>query len=259
MIKRTGIAISLVLLAFSTVAAYVRDDLEFMDNSGKNVKSQMKDEPSKDSSLRNTFDIIPKKTLYDTGLDKFKIGRYDEAIQDFKAYISQNPEPVLVGNAYFYIGESLYAERKYDDAILIYDTIVKKIKKSDKVPDALYKQGLAFFKMGDKDTGTLILDLLIKDHPRSDAAQKAKITLKNPPEKELMVVNNFKDSDKDPKAEALYDPDAEALYQKGLSFLKMGHIDNGTLTLMKLIRGYPKTDAAKKAKKALKNPPGKER
>lgn len=36
--------------------------------------------------------------------------------------------------------------------------------------------------MGDKDTGTLILQQVIKDHPKSDAAQKAKKALKNPPE-----------------------------------------------------------------------------
>jgi TolA-binding protein len=34
----------------------------------------------------------------------------------------------------------------------------------------------------------------------------------------------------------------------------MGDKDTGTLILQQLIKDHPKTDAAKKAKKALKNP-----
>jgi TolA-binding protein len=59
------------------------------------------------------------------------------------------------------------------------------------------------------------------------------------------VVKKFKDSDKVP----------DALYKQGLSFMKMGDNETGTLILQQLIKEHPKTDAAKKAKKALKNPP----
>lgn len=119
-----------------------------------------------------------QKNLYETGLDRFKAGKYDDAVLDFKIFINQNPDSPLVGNAYFWMGESLFAQTKYDDAILNYDTVVKKYKNNDKVPDALYKEGMAFFKMGDKDTGTLILQQVVKDYPKSDAAQKAKKALK---------------------------------------------------------------------------------
>lgn len=122
-----------------------------------------------------------QKSLYDSGFEKFKAGLFSDAVQDFKGFLTQNPDPALAGNAYFYMGESLYAMAKYDDAILSYDTVVKKFKDSDKVPDALYKQGLSFMKMGDNETGTLILQQLIKEHPKTDAAKKAKKALKNPP------------------------------------------------------------------------------
>jgi tol-pal system protein YbgF len=146
------------------------------------ISNLEKDVQSLKEALQNkAVSVTPspiQKTLYESALEKFKAGKYDEAIQDLKGYISQNPDAALVGNAYFWIGESLYAQTKYDDAILNYDTVVKKFKNSDKLPDALYKEGLAFFKMGDKDTGTLILQQVIKDHPKSDAAQKAKKALK---------------------------------------------------------------------------------
>jgi tol-pal system protein YbgF len=119
-----------------------------------------------------------QKSLFDSGFEKFRAGLYNDAVQDFKGYLAQNPDPGLAGSAYFYMGESLFALAKYDDAILSYDTVVKKYKDSDKVPEALYKQGLSFLKMGDKETGSLILKKLIKDHPKTDAANKAKKALK---------------------------------------------------------------------------------
>jgi tol-pal system protein YbgF len=121
------------------------------------------------------------KSLYDSALEKFRAGKYEESIQDLKTYISQNPDQPLAGNAYFWKGEAFYAQGKYDDAILDYDTVVKKFKNSDKVPDALYKEGMAFFKMGDRDTGNLLVQQVISDYPKSEAAQKARKALKNPP------------------------------------------------------------------------------
>ena len=124
---------------------------------------------------------VVQKSLYETALDKFKAGKFADAVEGFKSYLTQEPDPALAGNAYFWMGESLYALGRFDDAILSYDTVVKKFKDSSKLPDALYKEGLAFMKMGDKETGSLILQQLVKDHPNTDAAQKAKKALANPP------------------------------------------------------------------------------
>ena len=140
----------------------------------------LKDQLQNKEQLPNKGPVASQKSLYDSGLEKFKAGLYNDAVQDLKGFLAQNPDPGLADDAYFFMGESLYALAKYDDAILSYDTVVKKFKDSDKVPEALYKEGLSFLKMGDKDTGTLILQQLIKDHPKSDAAKKAKKALKNP-------------------------------------------------------------------------------
>jgi tol-pal system protein YbgF len=122
-----------------------------------------------------------QKSLYDSALEKFKAGKFDEAVQDFKSYLGQNPDPALAHNAYFLMGESLYALGRYEDAILSYDTVVKKFKDSDKIPEARYKQGMSLMKMGEKQEGELILQDLIEKYPKTDAAQKAKKALKNPP------------------------------------------------------------------------------
>ncbi|MFY9399097.1 MAG: tol-pal system protein YbgF [Desulfomonilia bacterium] len=130
--------------------------------------------------LRSLLDVqaAPPASLLDTGVEKFRAGRYPEALNDLNAFLSSNPDPALRGDAHFWIGETLYAQGKFEDAVLKYDLVAKKFSKSGKVPECLLKQGMAFYKMGDKETGGIILQQLLKDHPSTDAAARAKKILK---------------------------------------------------------------------------------
>jgi len=114
------------------------------------------------------------KSQYDVGLERFKAGKYDEAIKAFDAYIAQGSDQALAGNAYFWAGESFAATGRYEDAILRYDVVIKQYPKSVKLPDALYKQGIAFIQLGDKEAGNLLLRRVAKDFPDSEPGKKAK-------------------------------------------------------------------------------------
>lgn len=118
------------------------------------------------------------KSQYDLGLERFKDGKYDEALKAFDAYIAHATDPALVDNANFWAGESLAASGKHEDAILRYDVVIKQYPKSDKLPDALYKQGIAFIQLGDKEAGNLLLRRVAKDFPDSEPGKKAKKQLK---------------------------------------------------------------------------------
>ena len=120
----------------------------------------------------------PPKSLLETGLEKFRAGRFAEAMADMKSYLASSPDPALADDAYYWIGESLYAQGKYEDAVIQYDTVSKKYPKGDKVPDALLKQGMSFYKMEDSETGNLVLERLVHGYPNTDAAAKAKKIMK---------------------------------------------------------------------------------
>ncbi len=120
----------------------------------------------------------PPRSLIDTGLEKYRAGRFAEALSDLKAYLGSNPDPALVDDTQFWIGETYYSLGKYEDAILQYDMIEKKFSGSDKLPEALLKEGMAFYKTGDDETGNLILQRLIQGHPSTEAANKAKRIMK---------------------------------------------------------------------------------
>lgn len=120
----------------------------------------------------------PPKSLFDTGMEKYRAGRFADALSDFKSFLSSSPDPALVDDAQFWIGETYYSLGKYEDAILQYDMIEKKFGSSERLPEALFKEGISFYKSGDKETGDLILQRLIQTHPNSEAATKAKKIMK---------------------------------------------------------------------------------
>ncbi len=120
----------------------------------------------------------PVKSHFEAGLEKFRAGRFPEAMADMKSYLASSPDPSLADDAHFWIGESLYAQGKYEDAVLQYDTVSKKFPKGDKVPDALLKQGMSFYKMEDSETGNLVLERLVHGYPNTDAAARAKKIMK---------------------------------------------------------------------------------
>jgi tol-pal system protein YbgF len=133
------------------------------------------------SDLRALVDAQkePPKSLYETGLEKYRAGRYAEAMADLKSYIASSPDPNLADDAQFWIGESLFSMEKYEDAILQYDLVTKRYSKGDKVPEALLKEGMAFYKTGDGQTGNLVLQRLIQGYPATEAAAKARKIVKD--------------------------------------------------------------------------------
>lgn len=122
---------------------------------------------------------VAPKSQYESGIEKFREGKYADAASTLESYLANNPDAALIDNAHFWIGECYYALGRYEDAILKYDLVVKKFKQSEKVPESLLKEGMSFMRMGDKETGALILQQLINGYPNTDAAAKAKKIVKD--------------------------------------------------------------------------------
>ena len=115
---------------------------------------------------------IPQK-LYDDSQIDFKGKHYAEARQKFEKFTTDFPKHTLAPNAYFWIGETYYAEKKYEDAILAYENFLKKYPSHDKAKGAMLKQAYAFIDIGDKKTGKVILERVIEKYPQSAEAELA--------------------------------------------------------------------------------------
>jgi tol-pal system protein YbgF len=111
---------------------------------------------------------------YEAAYNSFKDKHYKEAGEAFNAFIKKYPKDSLIGNAYFWLGESYYAEKDYENAILSYETLIKSYPGNEKVPGALLKQGLSFMEIGDRKTAKVLFEKVIDKYPDSREAATAK-------------------------------------------------------------------------------------
>lgn len=128
-------------------------------------------EEQKTASSSTDYTVAQK--LYDDAQIDFKGKRYTEAKQKFEKFTSDFPKHTLAPNAFFWIGESYYAEKKYEDAILAYENFLKKYPSNDKAKGAMLKQAYSFIDIGDKKTGKVILERVIEKYPQSAEAELA--------------------------------------------------------------------------------------
>jgi tol-pal system protein YbgF len=96
------------------------------------------------------------KGLYEEGKLLFDRKDYRQAAELFRNYLREDPKGANAAAAQFYIGESLYSEKRYEEAILEYQKVVEGFPKSSQVPTTLLKQGLSFQALGDGGSAKLL-------------------------------------------------------------------------------------------------------
>jgi tol-pal system protein YbgF len=121
---------------------------------------------------------VPPMELYQTAYRDYQKGNYDLAIGGFGDFVKQNPNSDLADNAAYWIGESLFSQKKYPEAIAQFDSVVTKYPQSDKVPGALLKKGYAYISLGEKSQGIVQLQYVVHEHPSSQEALLARQRLK---------------------------------------------------------------------------------
>jgi tol-pal system protein YbgF len=115
---------------------------------------------------------------YQAAYRDYQRGNFDLAIAGFREVVQKHPQSELADNAAYWIGESLYSQKKYRDAIAQFDSVVNDYPKSDKVASALLKKGYAYINLNEKAQGIVQLQYVVHEHPKSPEAAKAREELK---------------------------------------------------------------------------------
>jgi tol-pal system protein YbgF len=116
--------------------------------------------------------------MYQAAYRDYQRGNFDLAIAGFREFATKNPNSDLADNAAYWMGESLYSQKKYREAIAQFDSVVTKYPKSDKVAGALLKKGYAYIALGEKSQGIVQLQYVVHEHPTSPEAAVARQRLK---------------------------------------------------------------------------------
>ena len=115
---------------------------------------------------------------YQAAYRDYNRGQYDLAIEGFREFLQNNPRSELADNAAYWIGESLFSQKKFRDAIQQFDSVVNNYPKSEKVPGALLKKGFAYINVGERAQGVVQLQYVLHEHPKSQEAGLARQRLK---------------------------------------------------------------------------------
>ncbi|HSP14158.1 MAG TPA: tol-pal system protein YbgF [Thermoanaerobaculia bacterium] len=125
-----------------------------------------------------TTSTVNPMELYQTAYRDYQRGNFDLAVAGFTDFLKQNPNSDLADNAAYWIGESLFSQKKFQEAIAQFDSVITKYPQSDKVPGALLKKGYAYINLGEKAQGIVQLQYVVHEHPSSQEASLARQRLK---------------------------------------------------------------------------------
>ena len=161
----------------SSAAATTTPDNAQNKEQGKENKSQQQTASNASLAQGNNQGLksAPKEAvkLYQTSFDLLNKGTFDEAAKGFRSYTEKYQDTTLTPNAWYWLGQIQYKQKKYEEARLSFLNTAK-FKTSEKRADALYKLGVTSLAMGDKDKARKFFDVLIRTYPESSSSALAK-------------------------------------------------------------------------------------
>lgn len=101
----------------------------------------------------------PADVLYGTGLTELADGKFDRAVDSFRAFLAQYPQDARVPNARLQLGEAYFGQGRYAEALQEYEAVGQQFPSSPLVPTSLYLQAQARLAQGDRSGCQLLRDV----------------------------------------------------------------------------------------------------
>jgi len=111
--------------------------------------------------------------VYQRSFAEYASGRYRQATKGFEQFLRAFPDSRYVGNAQYWLAESLYAQQEFGKAITAFEAVVKRYAQGGKAPEALYKLAVIHHRLRQQDKAQEYVDRLQNLYPESSAAKKA--------------------------------------------------------------------------------------
>ena len=121
----------------------------------------------------STLGLSPSRMLESARSDYFS-GSYASAITGFEALVKAFPTSEAAAEAYYYLGETYYTQKRNQDAVAAYTRVIQGYPKSNWVPDAYFKRGRALEALGQVDEARASYEQLIKSFAGSAPAGLAR-------------------------------------------------------------------------------------
>jgi tol-pal system protein YbgF len=113
----------------------------------------------------------PKDT-YDLAYGYVLRKDYALAEDGFRTFLRKFPGDRLVGDANYWLGESMFQRQRYRDAAELFLAVTTKFETSSKAADALLRLGQSLVALGEKEAGCAALGEVGRKYPRASVSLK---------------------------------------------------------------------------------------
>jgi tol-pal system protein YbgF len=110
---------------------------------------------------------------YQAAFDLLKDGKYPEAIESFRQFLTTFPQSPLADNAQYWLGEGHYVTKQYPDALRHFRTVLERYPDSRKIPDALLKIGFCNYELRNWGEARSALNQVVQRYGDTTAARQA--------------------------------------------------------------------------------------
>ena len=105
--------------------------------------------------------------IYSYAYDMLVRENFAEAEKSFKAFIGEHPNDTLTSNAYYWLGETYYVQKKYQLAAISFAKGFQSFPKGNKAIDQLFKLALTFMNLGKNEDACAAFSKLESEFPNA--------------------------------------------------------------------------------------------
>lgn len=120
-----------------------------------------------------SIEQVGEQAEYDTALATLREGRYKEAAQLFKRFLSNYPGSTYADNASYWLGEAHYVTRNFDRAQGAFQSLVDTFPQSTKVPGSRLKIAYIHYEKKDWPAARKALTGIVTDYPGTTVSRQA--------------------------------------------------------------------------------------
>ena len=114
---------------------------------------------------------VPREQ-YNTALQAFQTGQFQQAEEGFKAFMAANPGHRLTPDAIFYVGESYFQRSRAREAAEQYLKVTTDFSKSSRGPESMVRLGQALAALGNSEQACATFAEFGKRYPNATASMK---------------------------------------------------------------------------------------
>jgi tol-pal system protein YbgF len=166
------------VLTNSLEAAHKRQQDFYVDLDNRLRKLESASAPAAQEPAAPKPDPQAEMREYEAALSQFRVAKYKEAQVAFENFITAYPKAMLLPNATYWLGASLYQQKQFDKAAEVYGKVPATWPNDPKAPDALLARANAQVEAKDVKGAIQTLEFLIQKYPSSSAADNGRSRIK---------------------------------------------------------------------------------